>query len=38
MLATNAGVTTSNQEAAVAGCGKVHLDKEAVTKIFGLSD
>jgi hypothetical protein len=37
-LATNAGVTKSNQEAMVPGFGKVYFNKEAIEYIFGLSD
>ena len=38
VLATNAGVTTSNQEATVPGFGKVYFNEDAIANIFGLSD
>ena len=38
VLATNAGVKQSNQEASVPGFGKVYFDKDAIANIFGLSD
>jgi hypothetical protein len=38
VLATNAGVKHSNQEATVPGFGKVYYNKEAITNIFGFSD
>ena len=38
ILATNAGVKDSNQEATVPGFGKVYYDKDAIANIFGFSD
>ena len=38
VLATNAGVKNSNQEATVPGFGKVYYDKDTIAKIFGFSD
>eukprot|EP00978_Attheya_sp_CCMP212_P000842 scaffold1766_cov39-Attheya_sp.AAC.2 len=38
ILATNAGVKHSNQEAVVPGFGKVFYDKDAIANIFGFSD
>mgnify|MGYP002176679840 FL=1 len=38
VLATNAGIKHSNQEATVPGFGKVYYDKDAIANIFGFSD